>query len=72
MADAARAGAHIDPEPMHLVVSVLPLSNTVYAFNASRTRFFPYQYKPLLKFLDSANHRLLISGVGSIAGLRST
>ena len=72
MADAARAGAHIDPEPMHLVVSVLPLSNTVYAFNASRTRFFPYQNNPLLKFLDSANHRLLISGVGSIAGLRST
>ena len=38
-----------------------PLRNNVYAFNASRTRFFPYQYKPLLKFLESPNHRLLIA-----------
>lgn len=37
-----------------------PLRNNVYAFNASRTRFFPYQFKPLLKFLDSAKHRILI------------
>ena len=38
-----------------------PLRNNIYAFNASRTRFFPYQFKPLLKFLDSAGHRLLIA-----------
>lgn len=37
-----------------------PLRNNVYAFNASRTRFYPYQFKPLLKFLDSAKHRILI------------
>jgi ATP-dependent helicase HepA len=37
-----------------------PLRNNIYAFNASRTRFFPYQFKPLLKFLDSDRHRLLI------------
>jgi superfamily II DNA or RNA helicase len=37
-----------------------PLRNNVYAFNASRTRFFPYQFKPLIKFLDSPNHRILI------------
>lgn len=37
-----------------------PLRNNVYAFNASRTRFFPYQFKPLLKFLDSSQHRILI------------
>jgi ATP-dependent helicase HepA len=37
-----------------------PLRNNIYAFNASRTRFFPYQFKPLLKFLDSARHRLLV------------
>jgi superfamily II DNA or RNA helicase len=36
------------------------LRNNVYAFNASRTRFYPYQFKPLLKFLDSPNHRILI------------
>ncbi len=38
-----------------------PLRNNVYAFNASRTKFFPYQFKPLLKFLDSPKHRLLIA-----------
>ena len=38
-----------------------PLTNNIHAINASRTRFYPYQFKPLLKFLDSANHRLLIA-----------
>lgn len=37
-----------------------PLRNNIYAFNASRTRFYPYQFKPLIKFLDSPHHRLLI------------
>lgn len=37
-----------------------PLRNNIYAFNASRTRFYPYQFKPLMKFLDSSHHRLLI------------
>jgi len=38
-----------------------PLRNNIYAFNASRTRFYPYQFKPLLKFLDSTKHRLLLA-----------
>lgn len=38
-----------------------PLSNSFAAFNASRTRFMAYQFKPLLKFLDSPQHRLLIA-----------
>ena len=38
-----------------------PLRNNIYAFNASRTRFFPYQFKPLMKLLDSPKHRLLIA-----------
>jgi superfamily II DNA or RNA helicase len=38
-----------------------PLRNNIYAFNASRTRFYPYQFKPLIKFLDSPKHRLLIA-----------
>ena len=38
-----------------------PLSDTLYAFLASRTKLYPYQYKPLLKFLESNNHRLLIA-----------
>lgn len=37
-----------------------PLRNNIYAFNASRTRFFPYQFKPLLKLLDSRKNRLLL------------
>lgn len=37
-----------------------PLRNNIYAFNASRTQFYPYQFKPLLKFLESPRHRLLI------------
>jgi superfamily II DNA or RNA helicase len=37
-----------------------PLRNNLYSFNASRTQFYPYQFKPLLKFLDSSNNRILI------------
>lgn len=37
-----------------------PLRNNIYAFNASRTRFFPYQFKPLLKLLESRRSRLLL------------
>ncbi len=35
--------------------------NTVYSFNAQRILFEPYQYKPLLKLLDSPDRRLLIA-----------
>lgn len=38
-----------------------PLRNQLYAFNASRTRFYPYQFKPLIKFLSSPHHRMLIA-----------
>jgi SNF2 family DNA or RNA helicase len=38
-----------------------PLQNIFYAFNASKTQFYPYQFKPLLKFLNSPKHRLLIA-----------
>lgn len=37
-----------------------PIKNTLYAFNASRTRFYPYQFNPLIKFLDSEKYRLLV------------
>ena len=38
-----------------------PLDNTLYSLQGSRTAFYPHQYKPLLKFLDSPEHRLLIA-----------
>ncbi|MCW8139457.1 MAG: DEAD/DEAH box helicase, partial [Planctomycetota bacterium] len=36
------------------------LSNYVYAFQNSRTQFFPHQFKPVLRFLEG-NGRLLIA-----------
>lgn len=48
-----------------------PLKNTIYAFNASRTRFYPYQFKPLMKFLESDRYRVLICDeVGLIKPLK--
>jgi superfamily II DNA or RNA helicase len=44
----------------HRLSRTVSLRNNIYAFNASRTRFYPYQFKPLVKFLDSPHHRLLI------------
>ena len=38
-----------------------PLRNNIYAFRASRTQFKAYQFKPLLKFLESPKQRLLIA-----------
>jgi superfamily II DNA or RNA helicase len=35
--------------------------NTLFAYRARRILFEPYQYKPLLKFLDSPDRRLLIA-----------
>lgn len=42
------------------LVREYPLRNNIYAFNASRTRLYPYQFKPLIKFLESPNQRMLI------------
>lgn len=38
-----------------------PLDNTLYSLQGSRTAFYPHQYKPLLKFLNSPAQRLLIA-----------
>ncbi len=35
--------------------------STVYAFQSQRILFHPYQYKPLLKILDSPDRRLLVA-----------
>lgn len=33
-----------------------PLSDVLYSFMASRTDLYPYQFKPVLKFVESSNH----------------
>lgn len=38
-----------------------PPSPIVSAFGTARVRFYPYQFKPLLKFLESPSQRLLIA-----------
>lgn len=38
-----------------------PLSDALYAYQASRTSFEPYQFRPALKFLRSNSQRLLIA-----------
>ena len=37
------------------------LSDTLYSYRASRTKVEPYQFKPAIKFFESANQRLLIA-----------
>jgi hypothetical protein len=37
-----------------------PLSNFLYAYQASRTKFEPYQFKPVFKDLDAPVQSLLI------------
>jgi superfamily II DNA or RNA helicase len=38
-----------------------PLSDNIYSLHATKTDFYAYQFKPLLKFFDSPNQRLLIA-----------
>ena len=40
---------------------VTPLSDNLYTFYNSRTQFEAYQFKPVLKFLNSVDQRLLIA-----------
>jgi hypothetical protein len=36
------------------------IQNNVYAMNTSKTVFYEYQYKPLIKFINSFRRRILI------------
>ena len=60
-----RSGAFGDKDDFLRLVTFhkldTPLDNTLYSLQGSRTTFYPHQYKPLLKFLDSPDHRLLIA-----------
>ena len=44
----------------HLRLSTA-LRSQIYSLQSSRTRFYAYQFKPVLKFLESRRHRLLIA-----------
>ena len=71
VADQIRASAPVDASGIRLMLTLLrlsrPLSDTLYSYRASRTKFSPHQFKPLLKILDAPSPRLLIAdevGVG--------
>lgn len=53
----------IDSFAIKLTLSKIlqPIKNTLYSYNANRTELHGYQYKPLLKYLDSTTKRLLIA-----------
>lgn len=38
-----------------------PLSDTIYSYLSSKTVFRPYQFRPVLRFLNSSHQRLLIA-----------
>ena len=61
----ARAGRWGKLQAFRCALSVERIKNTnrttVYAYRALRILFEPYQYKPLLKILDSPDRRLLIA-----------
>ena len=46
---------------MTLAKLVTPLASTVYSYLASRTELLEYQFKPVLKLLDSPYSRILIA-----------
>lgn len=37
------------------------LANLIYSLNTTNTQFFPYQFKPVLQFLDSPSNSILIA-----------
>ena len=66
-----RAGEVTDEKKFRTLLTLrkiqIPLTTNIYSYLASRTQFYPIQFKPLLKFLNSNYHRILIAdevGVG--------
>lgn len=44
----------------HKLVNSNRIQNNIYAINTSRTKFYEYQYKPLMKFISSPKRRMMI------------
>src|SRR5262245_3800602 len=57
--DGRFAGREAFSKRLTYLKLVRSLRSHVYAMHASKTDFYPYQYKPVLKFLESWKHRLL-------------
>ena len=60
-----RGGAYSGPGQLSYELTLSRLGrefkDTLYSYAASRTELYPFQYKPLLKFLNSPRKRLLIA-----------
>lgn len=55
-------GSYLDFSRINTTYKISNTSNnTISSLKASRTLFKPYQFKPLLKFLNSPNRRLIIA-----------
>ena len=48
-------------ETVYLNCIKLPISDIIYSYNSNRLTPEPHQYKPLIKFLNSDNNRVLIA-----------
>lgn len=63
--DRLRAGQFESRPAFSKLITFLKLKSSldrhIYSMAASRTTFYPYQFKPVLKFLESEKHRLLIA-----------
>lgn len=64
--DIGEATASIEQVPLsrledHIFADYLrkPISDLLYSFNTNRLNPEPHQYKPLIKFLNSENNRIL-------------
>ena len=59
----ARPPAHVDRFAATLTRAKLRehLTDTVYSFRATKTIFRAYQFRPVIRFLETGSHRLLIA-----------
>jgi len=62
---------HLNSEEFHSFLSAVQINNpsltNLYSLNSARIDFYPYQFKPVLKFIKSDRPRLLIAdsvGIG--------